>query len=757
MKRIILIILLFEVALTRGQNQLTEMVNKIDSANNVVKDSIFKKIITEKNDTLLADLYFELNELTEKEEEGIFYANKIIALMDAQLKKNNKDIKIRNSYLNRKALALRTLYFIKVKKKDITATENLSELINLFKATQNYQEVIQGYIYLSQFYMEEGNLLKQFEILNEANQFAQEKNFLRGISRCYVQYQLFYTGIGDTTNAIEYIEKAIALEKKIADPTREARGYYLAGLTYSRMGKSEKAIEYFKLSVKSFKKENMQQKDRIWQTYVSLGEELAKVKKYDEAEDLFNEIIKISSSSNEIVGVFRGLLSKGSLMALKKNYPAALNIHNNLLTEAKKANAEKQVLSLINYKLAEDYFLSGDYPSARENITNSLELMDDGPIEQLTESEELAYKIDSASKNYEGALKHFYKLTELKSKMNKAAVAKSTMGLKFKSDLNQLKAEKEKQKEAAEKESKIQKIMFWSVISIAVLLSVVMIMIYKSLTNSRKSNIIITQQKQEAEEQKILIEEKQKEIKDSITYALRLQQAILPPVELINSNFKDNFILYLPKDIVAGDFYWAEQIDGLFFIAAADSTGHGVPGALVSVVCSNALNRSVNEFKLTMPGEILDKTRELVIDTLSRSNTNVKDGMDASLLCIDRINKKIYWSGANNPLWYMSENSIKEIKPDKQPIGKSETQKPFTTHALNLKEGDCFYLFTDGYADQFGGPKGKKFKYKQLEEILVSVESLAMQEQAKILKDKFETWKGELEQVDDVCVIGIRI
>ena len=218
---------------------------------------------------------------------------------------------------------------------------------------------------------------------------------------------------------------------------------------------------------------------------------------------------------------------------------------------------------------------------------------------------------------------------------------------------------------------------------------------------------IIESQKSEVEAQKHLVEEKQKEIIDSISYAKRLQEAILPPQEFINKHISNNFILYKPKDLVAGDFYWAESIGDLFFIAAADSTGHGVPGAMVSVVCSNALNRTVKEFGLTQTGKILDKTRELVVETFEKSASEVKDGMDISLLCIDAKNKTITWSGANNALWYIQNNELLIIKPDKQPIGKTENPSPFTTHEIEYNTNMTFYLFTDGFADQFGGEKGK--------------------------------------------------
>ncbi len=257
--------------------------------------------------------------------------------------------------------------------------------------------------------------------------------------------------------------------------------------------------------------------------------------------------------------------------------------------------------------------------------------------------------------------------------------------------------------------------------------------------------------------QKESLEEKNKEVTDSITYAKRIQRSILPNEKQIKEIIPDSFILYIPKAIVSGDFYWTQSIDSLFFIAAADSTGHGVPGAMVSVICSNALNRAVKEFGITDTGKILDKARELVLETFEKSDSEVKDGMDISLLCIDTNTNMVSWSGANNPLWYIQDNKLIEIKADKQPIGKTDNPKPFSTHQLNLATNTTFYLFTDGFADQFGGPKGKKYKYKQLSELIVKKQNLSMKEQEKTLTEAFINWKGDLEQVDDICVIGIKI
>jgi|GEM_PF-1352622 serine phosphatase RsbU (regulator of sigma subunit) len=324
-----------------------------------------------------------------------------------------------------------------------------------------------------------------------------------------------------------------------------------------------------------------------------------------------------------------------------------------------------------------------------------------------------------------------------------------------------------------------QKNIIWLSVIFLIIVSILGLLAYRSYKLKKKANILIVQQKYE-------IEAQHKEIRDSIDYAKRIQQAIIPPIKIVEQHLKDCFVIYQPKDVVSGDFYWlesptlnlianeikqpAKNDEGAIFFAACDCTGHGVPGAMVSVICNNALKRSVNEFKLTTPGEILDRTRKIVVQEFEKSEDDVKDGMDIAL-CSLKLSEKsefsesyatLQYAGANNSLYIISkntagENELIEIKPDKQPIGKVDAPTPFTTHSISLKKGDTIYVFTDGYADQFGGEKGKKMMYKPFKNLLLSIQDKNMSEQKNILEKHFKEWKGGLEQVDDVCILGVRI
>lgn len=259
--------------------------------------------------------------------------------------------------------------------------------------------------------------------------------------------------------------------------------------------------------------------------------------------------------------------------------------------------------------------------------------------------------------------------------------------------------------------------------------------------------------------QKELIEIKNKEILDSITYAKRIQEAILPSEKVIKSLLHESFVLYMPKDIVAGDFYWIETTGDKILIAAADCTGHGVSGALMSMLGVSLLNQIVNEKGATQPAEILNQLHNAVIASLKQSQNDTHDGMDIALCSFDFKNNEVTFAGANRPLWILRNKERIVIAPDKMPIGglQIENRQSYSNNTIPLHKNDFVYLFTDGYADQFGGENNKKLMSKNFNEMLLSIDEKAMSEQKTFLKDYFEKWKGKNEQVDDVLVVGIKV
>jgi serine phosphatase RsbU (regulator of sigma subunit) len=269
----------------------------------------------------------------------------------------------------------------------------------------------------------------------------------------------------------------------------------------------------------------------------------------------------------------------------------------------------------------------------------------------------------------------------------------------------------------------------------------------------------VVRQKEEIQTQSGKLEILYKHVTDSIRYAKRLQDAILPPNALVKQILPESFILFKPKDIVSGDFYWLNQKGDRILVAAVDCTGHGVPGAFMSIVGNNMLNQVVKDFDIKDAGDVLNKLNTLAAATISQKSEDgaVRDGMDLSLCIIDRAKMTMDFAGANNPLYYFHNGEYREVKPDKIPIGYySEEAKTFSNNHLKFEKGDTCYIFSDGFADQFGGPKGKKFMVNQFRNLLIRIHKLPMDEQKAILHQTIEMWRGGLEQVDDILVIGFR-
>ncbi len=281
----------------------------------------------------------------------------------------------------------------------------------------------------------------------------------------------------------------------------------------------------------------------------------------------------------------------------------------------------------------------------------------------------------------------------------------------------------------------------------------------RSLANTRK---LLKERDQDIyliANQKYALEQKDKDMTDSLVYAQRIQEALLPSELYFRRHFKDAFIFFHPKDIVSGDFYWIGSKRDRVFVVAADCTGHGVPGALMSMIGLNIIEKTINEANIETPSKILGVLNISLEQTFSREKnigTIIRDGMDISLCVIDKKRKKLEYAGAFLPLYHIRNNSLHEIKPDKLIIGMNPDGIEYVNHEIDIMEDDIFYLFSDGYADQFGGTENKKFMYRRFRYLLLTIHKFPVEDQKAILEENFRTWIGRNEQVDDIMVIGFK-
>jgi serine phosphatase RsbU (regulator of sigma subunit) len=489
-------------------------------------------------------------------------------------------------------------------------------------------------------------------------------------------------------------------------------------------------------------------------TYSYIGNYFLGINNYDSAQHYHSLALETRKKTKDTRSIADSYLLLGQAFFGKNDYDAAINNYAKALEKYELIN-DKRRLGETYRNYSEVFIKKSELGLAEYYLNRSLEIAQGiGALDNLIPIYDALAQVQEQKGTFQEAYTTLRKHIQFKDSIASNNVYREVTKqiLKHKRD----KEEKIKQIQH-EKETETQQILIAAALAGLVLVIIFLIFVYKRLQIAKRQNEVIEYQKKKVEYQKQEVESAHKEIKDSINYAKKIQTAILPPNNLVKEHLKESFILYKPKDVVAGDFYWMKSIGDTVLYAAADCTGHGVPGALVSVVCSNALNQSVKELQTTNPAEILEMTRSLVKDNLKSEDKIVRDGMDIALCAINFKTNTLEFSGANNPLYIIRDSELTLTKGDKQPVGNHYNEKPFKKHSIQLKKGDLIYSFTDGFADQFGGPKGKKFMYKQFKNLLISIIEKPLDTQCEILNNTFETWKGDLEQIDDVCIIGVRV
>ena len=531
--------------------------------------------------------------------------------------------------------------------------------------------------------------------------------------------------------ALNYYEKELALAREIKSKSLEAEALYLAAAMYGELGNLDKELDYELKSLKLFREEG---KDNsvalilvnISSNYAARGDLKSAVSNCEEALKIYTRVGETDKESF----VYRCLGDYHSRMG---QHQKAINYLKKSMNIAKQVET-KQLLyrTEITESMAFAYSNMGDYRSAFNTLLQHRKLND-----SLNNQSNAEY-LSNLEKQYQ---------TEKKEK--EIALLNA--------DKNLQKVELDKSNAIVKQQKTLRNALIFGFVLILIIAGISII----AFINKRKTSKLLSKQVGEINYQNAVIKERNKDITDSIQYAKRLQEAVFPEANKLNEYFIESFVLFRPKDIVSGDFYWFEEIDNKTIIVVGDCTGHGVPGAFMSILGHNLLNQIILEDKVTSPGKILNLLDKRVSNSLNKreSKEEYNDGMDIVICVVDKLNNKIEYAGANRPLVIRRGEELIELKPNKHAIGgiQDSTCKFFSQQEISIQTNDVLYMFSDGYYDQFGGPRGKKFKYKQLTSVILSMASTSLEEQKNLLSDTLETWRGNLEQVDDVCVIGVKI
>jgi serine phosphatase RsbU (regulator of sigma subunit) len=557
---------------------------------------------------------------------------------------------------------------------------------------------------------EKGVYNKSSEYYYKALEIAEQNNFRKQRASIYNGIAILAAIQKDPETAIKYYTKSLEVYKEINFLAGQGSVYNNIGLSYLDEKNNTAALKYFFKALEI--SHRMKDEFNIAVNSENIGLAYHELKNNNLALIYYAKAIRIWYAREDENSIPITLGYMANIYLSQKKWNQAADTLQKALNFAIKINSLASQRDLA-FRLAEAYEGNGDMLSSYRYFKMGKSLSDS------LQNEDKTKEITEIQLNY---------------RFNKLKMQDS---VKHVLEVNT--------KEAQLRTEKNYK---YIVSGVLVLILALLFFVFKNYKEKQKTNELITFQKD-------LVEKKQKEILDSLTYARRIQTALLTQDEVINKHIKDHFNFFKPKDIVSGDFYWVAKKGDLLYFAVCDSTGHGVPGAFMSLLNINFLNEAINEKNILQPNEIFNYVRQELIDSISREGQ--QDGFDGILLCINTITKEVTYSAANNKPLLVSEKDVQQLETDKMPVGASIKEGFFRLFNLKIAAGQTLYLFTDGYADQFGGPKGKKFKLSELCKLLQSITHLSMQEQKQMLNKHFDLWRGELEQVDDVLLFGIKV
>lgn len=678
-------------------------------------------------------------------------------------------------------------------------------LLNATKVANDTSKVL-AWIELSNIDAKADSATKMGYLLN-ALKLSESIKYHFGIGSSLNQIGRQYQLIGNAKKAIEYYQKSESHFRKINSIKGLAAVMANYGVAHKELGEIPKATSCYIEAAKYFEK--LEDKKGIANCYNNLGNVYKIQKNFPKAFESYHKALRIRKE----IGNKRGLLSSytnlGSCFLLLDQFDSSLYYNLKGLPLADEVN-DPQVVSIITGNIGLIYDKKGDNLNAIRYYKKGLEISQEindaegisfgflslgtlniklgkynEAISDLNKSLQVAREIGSLVRisetylaladvyektgNYKAAFEAQLNYTNSKDSLLNIETAKQVSELStiYETEKKQKEIEllnKDKALKQVELNKKDLEVTQKRTERNAFILGFALVLVlagvsFQGYKQKKRANILLHEQKEQIEFQKEVVEEQHREITDSIKYGVQIQRAMLPFEERIKKSLSDFFVLYQPKDLVSGDFYWFQEKNGKKIVAVVDCTGHGVPGAFMSMIGNELLNDIVGMRGITNPGLILSELHKGIRHALKQDETGSRDGMDVVLCTIDEKNNKIEFAGAMNPLYYVREGELQMVKGTKLPIGgiQDEEERIYETTSIEIKSPMSLYLLTDGYADQFGGPKGKKFKYKQLEDLLLEFHTHPSHEQKQVLTERFSAWKGNHDQVDDVTIIGIRV